>query len=114
MWTEIPILSKLRDIVQKLTSSEYTYCVVQYYPSGKVGINPHKDKEMIPGSTICGLSVGQNRTLRMSRNGKNIDLDLLSGSLYVLYPPTNDYWTHSILKDDSIHPRISLTFRTLI
>jgi len=113
-WSTIPFLQKLRDNVEKITSSNFTYCVVQYYPTGRVGIKPHRDKEMIPGSVIAGLSLGQTRTLRMSRHSQNIDVDLFPGSLYVFYPPMNDYWSHSILTDDSTHPRLSLTFRTLI
>lgn len=113
-WSDIPHLKKLKRIVERVTNSVYTYCVVQYYPCGKVGIKPHRDKEMTPGSVIAGLSVGQSRTLRMSRRGENLDLEIPSGSLYVFYPPTNDYWSHSILTDESTHPRISLTFRTLI
>ena len=65
---------------------------------------------MTKGTTICGVSVGVNRTL--SINGKyNIELSLTSGSMYVFNPPTNDYNTHSICKDNTKGSRISLTFR---
>jgi hypothetical protein len=113
-WNEIPLLPQIRDLVQKATNSVYTYCVVQFYPRGKVGIKPHRDKEMTPGSVIAGLSLGRRRTLRMSYQGKDIDISLGTGSMYVFNPPTNDHWTHSILQDDTETPRISLTFRTLI
>ena len=113
-WNEIPMLPQIRDIVQKATNSVYTYCVIQFYPCGKVGIRPHRDKEMTPGSVIAGLSLGRRRTLRMSYSNIDIDISLGTGSMYVFNPPTNDYWTHSILQDETETPRISLTFRTLI
>ncbi len=113
-WDEIPLLTQIRDMVQTITKSVFTYCVIQYYPCGKVGIKPHRDKEMTPGSVIAGLSLGVRRTLRMSYWGENIDISLGTGSLYVLRPPTNDHWSHSILTDGTETPRISLTFRTLI
>ncbi len=113
-WDEVPLLSQIRDVIQKVTKSVFTYCVIQYYPCGKVGIKPHRDKEMTPGSVIAGLSLGRRRTLRMSYWGENIDISLGTGSLYVFHPPTNDHWSHSILTDETQTPRISLTFRTLI
>lgn len=110
-WNKVPLLKYLRDYVSELTRNKYTICVVQRYPSGKIGINPHKDKEMILGTTIAGLSFGAERTLVMGRGEKNIEIPLPSGSLYVMNPPTNTYWTHSIKKDNSSIIRISLTFR---
>jgi len=105
----------------------YTICVVQYYPHGRVGIHPHRDKEMLPGTTsrplgrragICGISLGATRTLEMSPphflpDEPPLRLELGNGSMYVLLPPTNDWWKHSIVKDQDIDiPRISLTFRS--
>jgi len=116
-WEKVPMLSQLRDIIQTATKSIFTYCVIQYYPCGKVGIKPHRDKEMTPGSVIAGLSLGRRRTLLMSSQGgllKEMAISLGTGSLYVFNPPTNDFWSHSILTDETQTPRISLTFRTLI
>lgn len=114
-WDKIPFLSHLRDLVEKTTNTKYTYCAIQYYHSGKIHIKRHVDREMTPGSIIAGLSLGQCRTLRVeSFRGQSMDLRLFSGSLYVLNPPTNDFWMHSIPPDDTNHPRLSLTFRTLI
>ena len=108
-WTEY--LYDIKSKVETITNETYTVCVIQRYPSGKVGINPHRDKEMKFGTTIAGLSLGETRVLRMSRNNEYIDISLPSGSLYVLNPPTNNYWCHSIPKDNSNNPRYSLTFR---
>jgi hypothetical protein len=110
-----PWSPELLDIKKKLEilsdAETYTICVVMFYPNGSVGINPHRDKEMIKGTQICGISLGQTRTLRMIKENKKVNVHLSSGSLYIFRPPTNDKWAHSIVKDKSINPRISLTFR---
>ena len=40
------------------------------------------------------------------------DLDLPNGSIYVLAPPTNDWWKHGIKK--RVQPRVSITYRRYI
>ena len=116
-WDCLPILIELREKISELTGEKYNFCVIQRYPNGKVGINPHRDKEMIKGTQICGLSLGCSRQLTMSPpkfiQSEPINLNLNSGSLYILKPPTNDYWTHCIEKDCSKTARISLTFRNV-
>lgn len=106
-----PLLYPLREKLQTITSEKYNICVVQRYPNGSVGINPHRDKEMTPGTTICGVSLGETRTLTLRNSKRKIELCLKPGSLYILHPPTNDYFAHSIEKDSTVKPRISLTFR---
>jgi hypothetical protein len=103
-------LLPLRDKIKQWCPGVST-CVVQRYPCGKVGIKPHRDKEMTRGTIICGLSVGQERTLRMNYNGKSQEYQLENGSVYLLHPPTNDVWTHCIPTDQSKGVRYSLTFR---
>lgn len=110
------VLWAIKERLVALTGSQYNYVVVQRYPNGRVGINPHRDKEMAPGTDICGISLGSTRTLTLSPPNwvreSPLQLSLIPGSLYVLKPPTNDHWAHSIEKDASIdQPRISLTFR---
>jgi alkylated DNA repair dioxygenase AlkB len=118
-WSDVPILLPIKQEVEAVTGCKYNFCVAQYYPSGRVGINPHRDKEMVPGTTIVGLSFGQTRKLSMGPprfledHFAPLVLDLLPGSMYVFHPPTNDWWSHSIVKDESEFPRISLTFRNV-
>ena len=116
-WGYLPILMEVREKLSQLTGEKYNFCVIQRYPNGKVGISPHRDREMIKGTHICGLSVGCTRKLKMSPpkfiKDQSIELELKSGSLYILRPPTNDYWTHCVEKDSSKAPRISLTFRNV-
>jgi len=116
-WEQMPILQQIRDYLSSLTQTNYNYCVVQRYPNGNVGINPHRDKEMVSGTDIAGISLGTSRILTLTPPRSNridtipIHIDLPPGSLYILKPPTNDHWLHSIEKDNSTTPRISLTYR---
>lgn len=118
-WSELPALEYLLEMLLEATGSRYNYCVIQRYPSGQVGINPHKDKEMQVGSLIAGLSLGTERTLTLTPPHYNridttpLEIKLPPGSLYVLKDPTNRHWQHAIEKDDTTTPRISLTFRTM-
>ncbi len=126
----IPIKEKLEKFIyiQYGDHVKFNVCVIQQYPNGKFGINPHRDKEMMPGTMICGISLGQQRNIVMSKyktevlgQQRNIVMSkyktevltqpLKNGSLYVLLPPTNDFYAHSIPKDDSLGVRFSLTFR---
>jgi alkylated DNA repair dioxygenase AlkB len=115
-WT--PLLYKYKKRLEKLTGTISNYCVVQLYPTGLAHITPHRDKEMKPGTNIAGVSIGATRVLKMFPPYGNVEhkvpleVDLPSGSLYILKPPTNDYWCHSITKDPSIKKgRISITYR---
>lgn len=114
-WKHDDILYTLKQQLEEITEQKYNVCVVQYYPNGRIGINPHKDREMIKGTSICGISLGHSRNLIMHPpkflNEQNKIIRLRKGSLYVLNTPTNQYWMHEIEKDSSTTPRISLTFR---
>lgn len=113
-WSNLPILETLKDVLNDVTNESYTICAIQYYPNGSVGINPHRDREMVEGTTIAGISLGSTRTLRLSRGRKELEISLPPGSLYIFRPPTNDYWAHSITKDNTDSPRISLTYRNYV
>lgn len=118
-WTDLPAITELKDLVEKITDQQYTVCAIQRYPTGNIGINPHRDKEMVLGTRICGLSLGATRTISfiktIYRNPVPLDqvnIPLISGSLYVMNPPTNQKWLHSIVKELTVkESRISLTFR---
>lgn len=112
-WNQLPNLFELKQLIETITGHKYTVCSVQCYPNGKVGINPHRDKEMIAGTSIAGLSLGAKRTISFTRNNYDpVSISLAPGSLYVMNPPTNQKWLHSIVKDSKIkEPRYSLTFR---
>lgn len=106
--------------VEKTTGHIYNFCSLMKYPNGKIGIKKHRDKEMTSGTSICGISVGAMRKIQFSPTNyvitkcDNIILELTSGSLYCMLPPTNDLWLHEILPDfESMGVRYSLTFRNV-
>lgn len=110
----LPIKEKLEKFIflQYDEKINFNVCVIQQYPNGKYGIDRHRDKEMTPGTIICGISLGQQRNLVMSKYKTDVlTQPLKNGSLYVLLPPTNDFYSHSIVKDTSLGVRFSLTFR---
>jgi alkylated DNA repair dioxygenase AlkB len=124
-WKTFPLLVKYKNRVDQALESTFddlkldksnnrtTTCSIMIYPSGSVGIKPHRDKEMIKGTSIAGLSIGATRDLIISNNNTKLKLKLNNGSLYILSPPTNDKCSHSIPVDYSVKDiRISFTFRT--
>ena len=102
---------------------EFDYAVIQsYLPNGKDGIAPHTDSEQDESTPIVGLSLYPNpqhsRPLTMTsgehfrKDRVSYDLDLPNGSIYMLAPPTNDWWKHGIKK--RVQPRVSITYRRYI
>jgi alkylated DNA repair dioxygenase AlkB len=123
-WNNFPIIKNLATKLTSITNQTYHVCTIQLYNNGEVGINPHRDKEMKHGTIITSVSLGAERIMRFERaymnthsqnthsqNNKQIDVALKHGSLCLICPPTNDTWLHSIPKDNSKTPRISLVFR---
>lgn len=112
-WNNLPALYELKSLIENITGQKYTVCAIQHYPTGNVGIGPHRDKEMVSGTRICGVSLGATRTIQFTRaNHQPKSIPLLSGSLYCMNPPTNQKWLHSIIKESRIkQSRYSLTFR---
>lgn len=111
-WGQIPLICDLAGELSSNIGDTYNTCVLQYYANQKVGIQPHRDKEVHGNKLITSLSVGATRLMRFERNGIIHDIELTNGSLCVIYPPTNDKWLHSIVCEKiERSPRISLVFR---
>ena len=111
-WEEFRPLQKLAKRIEKVTGQPYNTCVIQIYGSGSVGIKPHRDKEMKPGSIIASISLGETRRMKFERNGfDSLDVELESGDLCLINPPTNNYWAHSIPTDTTKDVRVSLVYR---
>ena len=112
-WNTLPALLELKNLVDKITNQTSTVCIIQRYKNGNIGIGPHRDREMVQGTRIAGLSLGAKRTIQFARPyNESVSIPLPSGSLYVMNNPTNNIWSHSIIKDSKIKDiRYSLTFR---
>lgn len=115
-YSEVPSLVEVTKRVENRLKSKFPMCALLRYPDGLHGIKRHRDREIPVGSTIAGLSVGETRTLTISAPKNNIPplhLQLLPGSLYVFYPPTNERSFHCIEEEPKrTKCRISFTFRT--
>lgn len=108
-WSSLPCLEDIKRKVEEFAGEKMTVCVIQYYPNGSVGIKPHRDKEMVKGTKICGVSLGATRVLRIGGDG---DYNLHHGSIYIIPSSLNDRRSHSIVEEPSIkEERYSLTFR---
>jgi len=111
-WENFRPLERLAKRIEKVTDQSYNTCVIQIYGSGNVGIKPHRDKEMKPGSIIASISLGETRCMRFERDGfESLDVNLSCGDLCLINPPTNNYWVHSIPTDDTKDVRVSLIYR---
>lgn len=110
-WCELPCLYEIANMLERITGQIYNVCVIQYYKNGDVGIKPHRDKEMKHGTIIASISIGETRTMRFEKKGIVRDFELTDGTLFLIHPPTNDTWLHSIPTQGSPNPRISLVFR---
>ena len=116
-WSDLPILKQIADMVSKNTGEKVDYVRLQRYPTRKVGLGAHRDKEV--KSAIVGLSLGDTRKftfqpsewLKEQEDAKSVSLELSSGSLYVIRNPTNDYYSHCVeTENEDGGLRISLTF----
>jgi alkylated DNA repair dioxygenase AlkB len=112
-YSEIPGLLELKLDVEQLLDTTFETCLIQYYKNGKIGIPPHRDNVLKKNIMIAGLTFGQTRefVLNSFRDDREIKVNVTNGSLYVMKAPTNDRWSHSVPKDESVKPRISITFR---
>lgn len=111
-WNTIKNLIKIKEKVEDFTKLKFTVAAIQYYHDGNIGISKHRDKEVGKDEFIVGLSLGETRLFRLTKNENKLDLYLKNRSLYIVDGITNKYWTHEIVKNKNIkNYRFSLTFR---
>lgn len=91
-------------------------CLINYYESGSNFIPPHKDSSISFGEypTIICISHGDERTMRIKNEKESYDFNLKSNSIFIMAGSSQKYYTHEILKNTSLNPRYSLTFRNYI
>ncbi|CAL1301817.1 unnamed protein product [Larinioides sclopetarius] len=96
----------------------FNFAVVNRYDDGLDSIGPHKDDEvdLDPNFPIVSFSFGSERTFVFKRAGyEKHALKLKSGSVLVMKPPTNQFWTHEIPKQKRVKTaRINVTFRKIV
>lgn len=102
-------------------------CLINLYKDGNDVISRHSDNldSFGPFPTIVILSVGETRTIHFEvkeqylksnprLNFYNKQFQLEDGSIFIMSGSTQQYFYHSIQKEDTTKPRYSLTFREYI
>lgn len=110
------LITKMKSKVEDYLGIKFNFALVNYYPNGKAGIGKHSDNEPCMDLTkpIACLNFGATRKLifREKEGNEVKQLTPEHESLYVMYDPTNQKWTHEIPSDYKVKdPRISITFR---
>ncbi len=112
-------LIHLKRKTELITNSQFNSCLLNLYHDGNEGMTWHSDDEKSMGknTVIASLSFGAERkfSFKHRRTRQTISLLLENGSLFVMRGNTQSNWLHSLPLSSKInHPRINLTFRTII
>lgn len=116
-WTKA--LMELKDLTEKTCGSKFNSCLLNLYHDGDEGMAWHSDDEKSLGkNTVIGsLSFGAVRkfSFKHKDTSQKIDTILDNGSLLVMKGETQTNWLHRLPPSTKIkHPRINLTFRTIV
>lgn len=107
-------LQKLKERIEKIFRETFDTCVVQYYSSGKIGIKRHRDTEVEKNTIIASVSFGETREFVFENFGRKFVFPLEDSSLFLIHPPTNNIWLHSLPPCDVKGWRMSIIFRKTI
>jgi alkylated DNA repair dioxygenase AlkB len=120
-WT--PSLTRLRRRIEgqlALAADQgFQGVLLNLYRDGRDAMGWHADaeSELDPEASIASLSLGASRCFRLrprAAGGQPLDLELGSGDLLVLDPPTQRHWLHCLPRRLRLRePRLNLTFRRL-
>jgi alkylated DNA repair dioxygenase AlkB len=116
IWT--PEILVIKERVEELTNCKFNSCLLNLYHNGGEGMGWHSDDEpeLDKGAPIASISFGAIRkfAFRHKLDKTSASLFLDNGSALIMYPPTQEFWKHSLLKTKiPIGPRINLTFRVM-
>jgi len=114
------VLSALRDKIVIDTGYEFNCALLNYYRNGNDRMGYHSDDEPVLGRDPCvaSLSLGCARDfmLKSKINKRPAQkINLASGSLLLMLPPTQRYWQHALpVRKGLAHGRINITFRKVL
>jgi alkylated DNA repair dioxygenase AlkB len=118
----VPSVASIVSRAQEATGETINHGLIQRYHSGENFISDHTDKTLdIKRGACCvvNVSLGATRTLVLKSKDKKRkqEVELPSGSLYVLGWQTNMEWLHAIKRvgdpKQIVMPRVSLTLRNI-
>ncbi|CAA0108527.1 alpha-ketoglutarate-dependent dioxygenase AlkB family protein [Zhongshania aliphaticivorans] len=110
----------LRDQLLVDTGFDFNCALLNYYRDGNDCMGYHSDDEPELGRAPCiaSISLGAERDFCFKpKSGatKMQKLNLASGSLLVMLPPTQQHWQHALpVRKGVAQGRINLTFRKLV
>lgn len=115
-WT--PELLQMKAQLEKLAGCVFNSCLLNLYHSGEEGMGWHSDdeKELDPKAPIASVSLGASRkfAFRHKIDKTKASIILENGSVLMMQPPTQEYWSHSLVTTKLATPaRINLTFRSI-
>lgn len=112
-------LKQIKEIVESVTATKYTTCLLNLYRDGSDSNGWHADNERELGKNpvIASVSFGEERWFHLKhRNRKDLRSKILlgNGSILLMKGETQKYWLHQIPKTKRvINSRINLTFRVI-
>ena len=112
-------LLEIKSRIEIITTSTFNSCLLNLYHDGNEGMTWHSDDEKSLGknAVIASVSFGAERKLSFKHKSskQTISLKLENGSLLLMKGRTQSNWLHSLPPSSKIiHPRINLTFRTIV
>jgi len=115
-WTSELLLIKER--LEAIAQCEFNSCLLNLYHDGDDGMGWHSDDEieLDEKTPIVSFSFGASRKFALRHKLEDIKASLFldNGSALIMYPPTQTYWKHALLKTKlPVTPRINLTFRAI-
>ncbi len=118
-WT--PLLHSLKQQIEQQTRTQFNCVLVNYYRDGADSVGWHADDETQLGKApvIASLTLGGVRPFDLkhqhNKTLSKIRLHLGHGSLFVMRPPTQQFWHHQVPKTKKYNqPRLNLTFRYIV
>ena len=114
----------LSEILQHLNvilpDFKYNSVLITRYSDGKdcLGFHADNEPEIVPGSAIVTISLGQSRTIKFkqiptSSSSSDHILNLCHGDTFIMSRESQELFEHSIPPDYSRRPRVSITCRLL-
>ena len=120
-WPEA--LTECKQLAEELLGCTFNYALVNIYETGDHYIGWHSDseKDIVKDSTICSVSIGEERSFQVRLKYKKGDvpskihkITLTNGSLCTMENQTQTMCKHRVPKNKKIKkPRINITFRLI-